>query len=651
MSGNGDMSPLTNITYVAAGGSHTCALNDIGSIYCWGEGSDGALADDDVSTHDVDYPAFAQTVGGSGILNVGTFERSYYQTSDGLEIEKARISTLGTYPHRVTPFDADNSQYTFYSDSKCENEIGSLNSNSAFDLPNDVERIYFKKGNLGCSASYFTYGFDRIPPTSIPISLISSVTVESDQSIPFEVKGFEEGDRFVAFSDAHCTDSLTEQIVTMTPTQEGIVPAQPSDFTLYGKFYDTSGNPGRCERLQEVTVLNQRTDSVLGVICKNDGNGMETCNPLPPSPTFASDQLDEDGEDSIFLDLDSSETISDLLFYSDQNCKRYLTHTNNANPAIISNLPLGETHIYFKRGARSLCYDSNLTYRRVLQFFHTRQKVSAGKNHNCAVTDVGGVLCWGQGIYGALGNNATDNKDHPVSVKSVDGTSTLDDILEVSAGSANACALNTSGKVLCWGFGTNGQLGNDKGDQTNKLPSYVVDGDGSSTHLTGIVQLAIGASHSCALKTDGGVLCWGNGSNGQLGNYASGNTNNKDHPVPVKSVDGASNLGGITYISVGRHFTCALNYTQNIYCWGINGKGQLGNNTTTDSSLPVLVVDGDSSTVPLSDIIQVTNGKDQTCALNGSGRVLCWGYGVSGQLGNGQSVSTNYPVLVNRRSK
>ena len=183
VSGDGETSPLTNIIYVAAGGSHTCALNDIGNIYCWGEGSDGALADNNGSTHDVDYPAFAQGVGGGGVLNVGTFKKSYYQTSAGLEIEKARISTLGIYPHQVTPFDSENFHYNFYSDSSCENEIGSSNSNSAFDLPSGVERIYFKKGSSRCSVSYSTYGFDRIRP-SHPISLIPAVTVEYSQYIP-----------------------------------------------------------------------------------------------------------------------------------------------------------------------------------------------------------------------------------------------------------------------------------------------------------------------------------------------------------------------------------------------------------------------------------------------------------------------------------
>ena len=153
--------------------------------------------------------------------------------------------------------------------------------------------------------------------------------------------------------------------------------------------------------------------------------------------------------------------------------------------------------------------------------------------------------------------------------------------------------------------------------------------------------------HSCALKSNGGVLCWGSGEYGQLGNNASGTTNKKDHPVPVKSVDGASHLNGITYISAGKYFTCALSYEKRVYCWGNNVVGQLGNNVTgTDSPLPVLVIDGDSSTNALSDITQVELGDYHTCALNSSGNTYCWGYGTSGQLGNGESGSTNYPVLV-----
>ena len=107
----------------------------------------------------------------------------------------------------------------------CENEIGSSNSNSAFDLSSEVERIYFKKGNLGCSVSYASYGFDRIPPSN-PISHIPAISVESHQTIPFEVEGLEEGDLFRIFSDANCANPLTEKVPASDSIQAGIIPPQ-----------------------------------------------------------------------------------------------------------------------------------------------------------------------------------------------------------------------------------------------------------------------------------------------------------------------------------------------------------------------------------------------------------------------------------------
>ena len=117
--------------------------------------------------------------------------------------------------------------------------------------------------------------------------------------------------------------------------------------------------------------------------------------------------------------------------------------------------------------------------------------------------------------------------------------------------------------------------------------------------------------------------------------------------LSVKSVDGASHLSGITNIASGKDFNCALDYTQNVYCWGRNNKGQLGNNVTgVKSPLPVLVIDGDSSANSLSDITNIALGETHACALSSIGNAYCWGYGTNGQLGNGESDSTDYPVLV-----
>ena len=93
----------------------------------------------------------------------------------------------------------------------------------------------------------------------------------------------------------------------------------------------------------------------------------------------------------------------------------------------------------------------------------------------------------------------------------------LSGIVQISAGGTHTCALKFSGEVLCWGYGSRGGLGNDGVDDKNH-PVSVVEGEGSSVNLSGIVQISAGSKHTCALKSNGEILCWGNGVHGQLGN-------------------------------------------------------------------------------------------------------------------------------------
>ena len=260
------------------------------------------------------------------------------------------------------------------------------------------------------------------------------------------------------------------------------------------------------------------------------------------------------------------------------------------------------------------------------------QKISVGGDHSCAVKEDGGVLCWGRGSNGLLGNDDTVSKDHPVAVVDGDASSTtpLSGIVQVSAGQSHSCALKEDGGVLCWGFGGDGRLGNGAADDKDH-PVAVVDGDSSTTPLSGIVQISAGRRHNCALKEDGGVLCWGKGDNGRLGNGAA---DNKDHSVAV--VDGDSSttpLSGIVQISAGGSHSCALKEDGGVLCWGAGGDGRLGNGGINNRNYPVAVVDGDSSTTPLSGIVQISTGGSHSCALKEDGGVLCWGLGVKWPLG------------------
>ena len=207
----------------------------------------------------------------------------------------------------------------------------------------------------------------------------------------------------------------------------------------------------------------------------------------------------------------------------------------------------------------------------------------------------------------------------------------------IAVGGYHACIITNDSKVLCWGGTSYGQLGDDTtGADAYAYQAYpddyVVDGDGSSNPLTGVISLAAGNYHTCALTTTGRVWCWGKGSVGQLGNDVSLDS---DHPVAVVDGDGSSNpLTGVISLAAGSYHTCALTTVGQVWCWGKGYFGQLGNDAEINSDHPVAVVDGDGSSNPLTGVISLAAGGNHTCAITSGGGALCWGNGGSGQLGS-----------------
>ena len=285
-------------------------------------------------------------------------------------------------------------------------------------------------------------------------------------------------------------------------------------------------------------------------------------------------------------------------------------------------------------------------------------QISAGDSHTCALNSSGGnVLCWGVGASGRLGNNATVNSSFPVQVVGPDtdsddsGNGVLGDIVQISAGFRHTCALNSSGNVLCWGYNNRGQLGDDS-KSNRSYPAFVVQSDGSSTPLNGVVQLSAGKFHTCALTSAETVLCWGDGQYGQLGSSSGGVE--RDAPLAVLTGQGGSSLSGIAQVASGHQNTCALTLDGHVKCWGTSGSGALGDNgvVTADYSwFPVDVVgedtnDDGSGNGLLSNIVQITLGYRYACALNAQDKVSCWGEGAKGKLGTGSTGDKNYPVSV-----
>ncbi len=149
-------------------------------------------------------------------------------------------------------------------------------------------------------------------------------------------------------------------------------------------------------------------------------------------------------------------------------------------------------------------------------------------------------------------------------------------IVQLAAGpsSFHTCALTASGNVYCWGSNSDGQLG--VGSQTSFAQPAHVAKDSSNNAFDSVKQIAVGPIHTCALKKDGTVWCWGNGNAGELGDGV---------PLPIAADAGAHDvlaphqvpsLAGFKAVSAGGYFTCGLDANNAVWCWGANDSGALG---------------------------------------------------------------------------
>ena len=294
-------------------------------------------------------------------------------------------------------------------------------------------------------------------------------------------------------------------------------------------------------------------------------------------------------------------------------------------------------------------------------------KVAAGSDHACALTNSGGVKCWGHNNLGQLGNGSFVD-----SLTAVNVSGLISGVADIAVGYAHSCAVTISGDVKCWGGNNDGQLGNNS---TTDSPIPVVSG------LTSGVAIGVGAGdyHTCALTTGGGVKCWGGNSLGANGTGAPSLT-----PVDVSgltsgvSAIGVMSFGGCALISGGmqcwgeniygqlgdgstadhlapvvstlttdvsamavdRYHACALLIsTGGIKCWGLNDSGQLGDSFTTDRSTP------DDVSGLTSGVAAIAVGYYHSCALTPGGGMKCWGKNDYGQLGDG--TTTNRLTWVN----
>jgi alpha-tubulin suppressor-like RCC1 family protein len=156
--------------------------------------------------------------------------------------------------------------------------------------------------------------------------------------------------------------------------------------------------------------------------------------------------------------------------------------------------------------------------------------------------------------------------------------------------------------------------------------------------VTGFVRIVAGTSHNCALTSTGAAWCWGYNVVGQLGDNSE-----IDRSTPVE-VSLPSGVTGFTSITAGSLHTCGLTDTGAVYCWGFNQDGQLGTDpaSTFYSTTPLAV----SLPVGVTGFMRIEAGDEHTCGLTSAGAAYCWGWNVSGQLGDNSQTTSFTPVAV-----
>ena len=247
----------------------------------------------------------------------------------------------------------------------------------------------------------------------------------------------------------------------------------------------------------------------------------------------------------------------------------------------------------------------------------TTMQVSARGDTTCAAVS-GAAYCWGYNASGQVGNGGVAPVLLPTRVQGLGSG-----VAAVVTGGYHSCAI-VDGGVKCWGDNDYGQLGNNVGGDSS-VPVQVVG------LTSGVTSIAAGDLHTCAV-VNGAVRCWGSGGYGQLG--TGGSIFSSAVPVAVSAIG-----SGATSVSAGRFHTCAI-VNGAARCWGRGESGELGDGLSSASALaPVSVSGYGSATASLSA------GGYFTCGAR-TGAAHCWGFGGSGQLGNGgtSNASTPQPV-------
>ena len=220
-------------------------------------------------------------------------------------------------------------------------------------------------------------------------------------------------------------------------------------------------------------------------------------------------------------------------------------------------------------------------------------------------------------------------------------------IISISAGGGHTVALDEEGKVYTWGFNYYGQLGDGTTNRSEVpicIPICISD---KENELKGkkIISISAGGYHTVALDEEGKVYTWGDNYYGQLGDEM---TYRSKVPICISNKENELKGKKIISISAGGYHTVAIDEEGKVYTWGNNEVGQLGDGTTTNSVLPICISDKENE-LKGKKIISISAGGGHTVAIDEEGKVYTWGFNYYGQLGDGTTTNSVLPICISNK--
>ena len=257
----------------------------------------------------------------------------------------------------------------------------------------------------------------------------------------------------------------------------------------------------------------------------------------------------------------------------------------------------------------------------------------------------GKLYSWGYNGSGQLGDGTTNESNIPICISNIENSPLNGkNIVDVHNYGSTIIAKDSNGKLYTWGENDYGQLGNGTGTTENSsMPICISDIENSPLKGKNIVNIYWYDSAIIAKDSDGKLYSWGRNNFGQLGNET---TENSSMPICISDMEN-SPLNGKDIVDVYADYTMiAKDSDGKLYTWGWNRKGQLGNGTTENSSMPICISNIENSPLKEKKIVNIYTGDDTIIAKDSEGKLYSWGSNGYGQLGDGTTTNSNIPICI-----